>query len=92
MKKAARLSSRPRMLRWETLTLLLAGVTVGTAVAFGTLSAFSAGMADTALPYGPPTTFLGILAAVAALAFGATALPARVALRTNPAEVIGAGE
>ncbi|HEX2313651.1 MAG TPA: FtsX-like permease family protein [Thermomonospora sp.] len=79
-----------RMLRWETLVLVATGVAVGTAVAFATLSSFAAGMVGTPLPYAPPLACLGIVAVVTVLALAATALPARVVLRANPADVVRA--
>ncbi|MBE3008794.1 ABC transporter permease [Microbispora sp. NEAU-D428] len=81
-----------RMLRLETLTALVVSVLAGTAIALITLSAFSRGMTGSALPYVPPTGYALVIAAVAALALVATGLPGRLALRTRPAETIGARE
>ncbi|REE97746.1 ABC transporter permease [Thermomonospora umbrina] len=81
-----------RMLRWETLLLVLVGTVTGTAIAAATLSAFATGMAGTPVPYAPPLACLGLLAAVTAAALAATALPARVLLRADPADVIRARE
>ncbi|WP_338697613.1 FtsX-like permease family protein [Streptomyces sp. Q6] len=69
------------MLRWETLTVVLLAVALGTGIAYVTLSAYSRGMTGSATPYGPPLTYLGVVAAATVLAFTATALPARAALR-----------
>ncbi|MFI5532716.1 FtsX-like permease family protein [Kitasatospora sp. NPDC051853] len=80
------------MLRWETLTVVLLAVALGTAVAALTLGAYSAGMTGSGTPYAPPLTWLGVVGAAAALAFAATALPARAALRAHPADAIGARE
>ncbi|MFJ8926369.1 ABC transporter permease [Streptomyces sp. NPDC102364] len=80
------------MLRWETLTVVLLAVALGTGIAYATLSAYSAGMTGSAAPYGPPPTYLGIVAAAAALAFAATALPARLVLRADAAEAVGGRE
>lgn len=81
-----------RMLRWETLTVVLIAVALGTGIALLTLTAFSVGMTGSAAPYVPPVTYLTIVAFAAALALVATVLPARLALRTNPADAIGARE
>ncbi|MFC9325142.1 FtsX-like permease family protein [Kitasatospora sp. NPDC057015] len=80
------------MLRWETLTVVLLAVALGTAVAYVTLTAYSTGMTGASAPYAPPLTYLGVVCAAAALAFTATALPARLALRADAAAAIGARE
>ncbi|GGV04483.1 ABC transporter permease [Kitasatospora herbaricolor] len=80
------------MLRWETLMVVLLSVGLGSAVAYGTLAAYSAGMTGAARPYAPPLTYLGVVGAAALLAFVATALPARLALRADAAGAIGARE
>jgi putative ABC transport system permease protein len=81
-----------RMLRWETLTVVLIAVVLGTGIALLTLTAFSIGMTGSAAPYVPPVTYLTIVAFAAALALVATVLPARLALRSNPADAIGSRE
>ncbi|NUW44523.1 FtsX-like permease family protein [Nonomuraea rhodomycinica] len=81
-----------RMLRTETVTALLVAVVLGTAVSLVTLAAFSRGMTGSASPYVPPLTYAGVVAAVAALALAATAVPARFALRARPADALGARE
>ncbi|MBB4948158.1 putative ABC transport system permease protein [Kitasatospora gansuensis] len=80
------------MLRWETLTVALLAVALGTAVAYLTLGAYSSGMTGSATPYAPPLTYLAVVGVATALAFTATALPARLALRANAADAIGARE
>jgi putative ABC transport system permease protein len=81
-----------RMLRWETLTVVLIAVVLGTGIALLTLTAFSVGMTGSAAPYVPPVTYLTIVAVAATLAVVATVLPARLALRSNPAEAVGSRE
>ncbi|WP_424640581.1 FtsX-like permease family protein [Embleya sp. AB8] len=77
-----------RMLRWETgMVVLLAGG-LGTAVAYATLTAYSLGMTDRAVPYAPPLTYAAVLVAAAGLAVVATVVPGCAALRGNSAEVI----
>ncbi|MEV0230679.1 ABC transporter permease [Nonomuraea sp. NPDC050786] len=81
-----------RMLRAETLTALAVAVVVGTAISLVTLAAFSMGMTGSVLPYVPPLDYLAVVAAVAGLALAATAIPARFALRSRPADALGARE
>ncbi|MEV4017634.1 FtsX-like permease family protein [Nonomuraea angiospora] len=81
-----------RMLRAETLTATVVAVALGTAISLVTLAAFSAGMTGSALPYVPPTGYLAVVAAVAALALAATAVPGRFALRSRPADTLAARE
>jgi putative ABC transport system permease protein len=81
-----------RMICWETLAVVVIGVVLGTGIGLLTLSAFSAGMTGSAVPYVPAATYLAIVALAATLALTATILPARLALRSNPAEAIGERE
>ncbi|MFK4267884.1 ABC transporter permease [Streptomyces milbemycinicus] len=81
-----------RVLRLETITALVIATTLGTGIAFLTLTAFATGMTGSSTPHIPPLTYLAVLAPTAALALAATALPARLALRQHPAEAIGARE
>ncbi|MFI6740228.1 FtsX-like permease family protein [Nonomuraea sp. NPDC050451] len=81
-----------RMLRAETLTATVVALALGTAISLVTLAAFSAGMTGSALPYVPPGTYLAVIAAVAALALAATAVPGRFALSPRPADTLGARE
>ncbi|GII32559.1 ABC transporter permease [Planotetraspora mira] len=79
-----------RMLRLETLTAVVVAVVLGTGISLVTLSAFSAGMTGSAVPYVPPFTYLAVVAVAAILALAATAIPARLVLRQRPADAIGA--
>ncbi|MEW1845803.1 FtsX-like permease family protein [Nonomuraea angiospora] len=81
-----------RMLRAETLTATVVAVGLGTAISLVTLAAFSAGMTGSALPYVPPGAYLAVVAAVAALALVATAVPGRFALSSRPADTLAARE
>ncbi|MBE1589286.1 putative ABC transport system permease protein [Nonomuraea angiospora] len=81
-----------RMLRAETLTATVVAVALGTAISLVTLAAFSAGMTGSALPYVPPGAYLAVVAAVAALALAATAVPGRFALSSRPADTLAARE
>ncbi|NUP79328.1 MAG: ABC transporter permease [Nonomuraea sp.] len=74
-----------RMLRLETLCAVLAASALGSAVALVTLAAFGAGMTGSAIPHVPLPAFAGVIAAAAVLALAATALPARLALRSPAA-------
>ncbi|MEU7832354.1 FtsX-like permease family protein [Nonomuraea sp. NPDC049129] len=79
-----------RMLRLETLAAVVVAVTIGTAIALVTLSAFSMGMTGSVVPHIPPLTYLAVIAAAAGLALLATALPGRLVLGRRPVELIGA--
>ncbi|MEV6860016.1 FtsX-like permease family protein [Streptosporangium subroseum] len=81
-----------RMLRLETLSVVAVSVLLGTAATLVTISAFSAGMTGSALPYVSPLTYALIVAGAAILALAATGVPARFALRGHPADTIGARE
>ncbi|WP_185078491.1 FtsX-like permease family protein [Nonomuraea jabiensis] len=81
-----------RMLRAETLTATVVAVALGTAISLVTLAAFSAGMTGSALPYVPSGAYLAVVAAVAALALAATAVPGRFALSCRPADTLAARE
>lgn len=78
-----------RMLRTETGLAVLVAAVIGTAIAVATLTAFSVGMTGTAQPSMPVAKYAAVVGGAALLAFIATALPARVALRGRPADVIG---
>nr|WP_206066760.1 FtsX-like permease family protein [Nonomuraea sp. FMUSA5-5] len=77
-----------RMLRLETLAAVLAAVVTGTAVALVTLAAFGAGMTGSAVPSVPPAAYGLVVAAATVLALLSTTVPARLALRTRPAETV----
>ncbi|ONK13419.1 ABC transporter permease [Streptomyces sp. MP131-18] len=74
-----------RMLRLESLTVAATAAVLGTAICLATLTAFSSGMTGEAAPSLVPGAHLAILAAAAALAMAATAVPGRLALRAAPA-------
>ncbi|GAA0371109.1 ABC transporter permease [Actinoallomurus spadix] len=78
-----------RMLRWETLAVVATAVVLGTAVTLITLTALATGMIGSAAPYVPPVPYLAVIGGAAALAVLATVLPARLALATRPADLIG---
>ncbi len=81
-----------RMLGWETTTVVLLAVTVGSVVSAATLVAYSTGMTGDSTPYTPASQYLAIIGAAALLALLATALPARAALGHRPADALGARE
>ncbi|MFI1386595.1 ABC transporter permease [Embleya sp. NPDC020886] len=78
-----------RMLRWETGAVVLLAAVLGSLVAYATLTAYSVGMTASAAPYAPPLTYAAVLVAATGLAFVATVVPGRVALRGNPADTMG---
>ncbi|WP_245641809.1 ABC transporter permease [Nonomuraea candida] len=79
-----------RMVRLETLAAVLTSVLAGSAIALVTLAAFGAGMTGSAVPYVPPAAYALVVGAAAALALLATAVPARLSLRTRSAEAVSA--
>ncbi|MEW2132900.1 FtsX-like permease family protein [Streptomyces sp. NPDC005435] len=81
-----------RMLRLESLAIVLLAVVVGTVIAVATLTAFAVGMTGSAAPCLSTLTYGGIVAVAACLALAATMISARVALAGKPADVIGARE
>ncbi|MCG7525192.1 FtsX-like permease family protein [Streptomyces sp. OfavH-34-F] len=78
-----------RMLRTETLAVLLLATVLGTGIALAVLTAFSIGMTGGAAPGFLPLVYGGVVAGAALTALVATALPGRFALRTRPVEVAG---
>ncbi|MDN3261283.1 FtsX-like permease family protein [Streptomyces sp. CSDS2] len=81
-----------RMLRLESLTVVLLAVVVGTLIAVATLTAFAIGMTGSASPYLSLSVYTGVVAIAACLALAATMISARVSLLGRPADVIGARE
>ncbi|MEU8320625.1 ABC transporter permease [Nonomuraea sp. NPDC048881] len=70
------------MLRLETLGAVATAVVLGTGAALVTLAAFGAGMTGSAVPYVPVGTYAAVVGAAAVLALAATALPARLTMRS----------
>jgi len=81
-----------RMVRAETLIVVLFGITIGSLVAAPALAVFSYGLTGTAVPDVPLWMLGGIVAGAALLGLAATVLPTRLALRTNPIAAMGARE
>ncbi|MEU8783845.1 FtsX-like permease family protein [Streptomyces sp. NPDC048637] len=81
-----------RMMRTETLMVILIAVVVGTVVPLLPLATVSLGLTSSPVPYIPPLLYLGIVAATAALAAAAVLLPTKLALRSRPADAIGMRE
>ncbi|MEW2127042.1 FtsX-like permease family protein [Streptomyces sp. NPDC058369] len=76
-----------RMLRTETLSVLVIATALGTGIALAVLTAFSIGMTGSAAPGVLPLVYGTVVGVAALLALTATALPGRFALRTRPVEV-----
>ncbi|MEU3223114.1 FtsX-like permease family protein [Streptomyces sp. NPDC006976] len=76
-----------RMLRTETLSVLILAAALGTGIALAVLTAFSIGMTGRAAPGLLPLVYGSVVGAAALLALAATALPGRLALRSRPVEV-----
>ena len=73
-----------RMLRWEALVVTGAGLLIGGAIAWITLTPLARGVTGSG-PYVPPGPALAIAAGVVLLGVLATALPGRALLRPLPA-------
>ncbi|MGW2812514.1 FtsX-like permease family protein [Streptomyces sp. NPDC001415] len=69
-----------KMIRWEALLVVAAGVVIGSAIALATLVPMVNGLTGRA-PYVPPLLYGSFAGGVLVLGLAATALPARAALR-----------
>ncbi|WP_411145488.1 ABC transporter permease [Streptomyces sp. x-80] len=78
-----------RMMRTETLMVILIAVVAGTVVPLLPLMTVSLGLTSSPVPYIPPLLYLGIVGATSALAAAAVLLPTRMALRARAADAIG---
>ena len=78
-----------RMLRWETLTVILVGTALGGVVAVTSLMPYSYATTGSLVPSTPTSMWLGLLSGVVLLALVGTQLPGRLALRARPVESIG---
>jgi putative ABC transport system permease protein len=81
-----------RMLRWEGAVVVLTATVIGAVIAALALVMLSVGLTGRPTPYVPPLAGVALLGGVAALGMTAIMLPARYALRSNPAEAIGIHE
>ncbi|MFE7659587.1 ABC transporter permease [Streptomyces celluloflavus] len=81
-----------RMMRTETLMVILIAVVAGTVVPLLPLMTVSLGLTSSPVPYIPPLLYLAIVAATSALAAAAVLLPTRMALRVRPVDAIGMRE
>ncbi|WP_329545169.1 ABC transporter permease [Streptomyces sp. NBC_01356] len=81
-----------RMLRTETLSVLLLATALGSGIALAVLTAFSIGMTGGAAPAVTPLVYAVVVAVAGLLALVATALPGRVALAPRPVTVATAKE
>ncbi|MFJ8827195.1 FtsX-like permease family protein [Streptomyces sp. NPDC102467] len=72
-----------RMIRWEALLVAGAGIVLGTGIALATLIPMMNGLTGEN-PYVPPMLYGSFAGAALLLGLGATALPARLALREKP--------
>lgn len=81
-----------RMMTVEALLTALAGLALGMVVAALTLVPLSQAVLARALPAGPSSILLAILASALVLTVGTTLLTARMALRTRPSAAIGIRE
>ncbi|MFD5633478.1 FtsX-like permease family protein [Streptomyces sp. NPDC127077] len=81
-----------RMMRWESLAVVLAGVLTGLPACAPALVLVSLAVNGTPWPSVPLVPALAIVGSTAALAAAATLVAARAALRTRPLEATGARE
>ncbi|AWW35737.1 FtsX-like permease family protein [Streptomyces cadmiisoli] len=81
-----------RMMRWESLAVVLTGVGLGTLASVPALVLVSLALTGSVWPTVPPLAYLAIAGGVAALAVVAALVPARLLLRTSPVEAVGARE
>ncbi|MGW0086878.1 FtsX-like permease family protein [Streptomyces sp. NPDC003393] len=79
-----------RMMRWESLAVVLAGVGAGTLASLPPLVLVSLALTGSPWPAVPALVYLSIAGTTAALAATAALVPARVALRTPPLKAIDA--
>lgn len=81
-----------RMMTVEALLTAFAGIALGLLVAAATLVPLSYAVLDRALPAGPPSIVITVVAFALVLTLGATLLSARMALRTRPSAAVGTRE
>ena len=80
------------MIRGETTITIAFGLTLGSIIAAPGLAAFNYSLTGSAVPTLSLRTYGGLLAFYAVLAFVATVLPTRLALRMNPVKAMAARE
>lgn len=81
-----------RMVRLEQVLVLGLALTVGAAIAAGTLIPMVKGITGSATPYIPPAGWIAVIGGVVLISVVATVLPARRVLRTRPVDGIGLRE
>ncbi|WP_369246579.1 ABC transporter permease [Streptomyces sp. R41] len=74
-----------RMIRWEALLVVLAGIAIGTAIALATLVPMMKGLTGQG-PYIPPLLYGSFAATIVVLGVTAATVPARAALRGETLE------
>jgi putative ABC transport system permease protein len=77
-----------RMMRWESLAVVLAGVGIGTLASLPPLMLVSRALTGHPWPTIPAPVYLAIAGTTATLAVTATLIPARIALRTPPVRAV----
>ncbi|MFF3013901.1 FtsX-like permease family protein [Streptomyces sp. NPDC057939] len=76
-----------RMIRTETLAVVLTGVVLGSGIALSVLTAFSVGMTGSVAPAVLAPVYALVVGVAGLLALVATAVPGRFALRVAPVDV-----
>lgn len=78
-----------RMMTVEALLIAFTGLALGMLIAVATLVPLSSAVLDRAMPAGPPSILITVIASALVLTLGATLLATRIALRTRPSAAIG---
>jgi putative ABC transport system permease protein len=81
-----------RMMRWETLLVVVFGALLGSVISAATLMAFSYGLTGSIVPVVPLWQYGLVLGIAALLGFAANMLPMRLALRVTPIQAVDMGE
>lgn len=80
------------MMRRETAIITVTAVLVGSLAALPPLIGVTMGMTGALMPAVPPLAYLAIVAVVAVLGGGSIMIPARLAMRSRPAGMLGSRE
>lgn len=82
-----------RMVRWEAALVVVLGIVVGSGAGLAALVPFSRGITGSVSGmHIPPLPAVAIAASAALLAFTATVVPARLAMRQRPIDAVGIRE
>jgi putative ABC transport system permease protein len=79
-------------MRGESAIIVATAVIIGSLAALPPLIGMSTGMTGNPVPVVPPLGYLGIVAGVAVLGWSAVMIPARLAMRSRPADMLSSRE